>query len=207
MRAFSIAVEGWPGASLHSRLGLDQTEEILDAAVKARILTMDADAGHSASLVHIATPNTALLDTTLLHTLLPGRKPSYRVTARHVQRFLFAHSGARRMLHSWPLTRIAERIRCRKENARINPTIDSGTALELNYLYRTIRPFVFSSRAECLLDSLSLVEFLASFELYPAWVFGVRTWPFRAHCWVQSSEAIFNDVPDHAKSYATILSI
>ena len=25
------------------------------------------------------------------------------------------------------------------------------------------------------------------------WVFGVRTWPFRAHCWLQRGEVVLDD--------------
>ena len=51
--------------------------------------------------------------------------------------------------------------------------------------FNKLRPLVFTARDRCLLDSLALINFLAAQQLYPSWVLGVKTSPFRAHSWVQ----------------------
>lgn len=46
---------------------------------------------------------------------------------------------------------------------------------------------------ECLVRSAMLVAFLRRMGLSADWVFGVRLWPFAAHCWVQLGEVCLND--------------
>lgn len=36
------------------------------------------------------------------------------------------------------------------------------------------------------------------------WVFGVRTWPFGAHCWLQSGDLVLDDVPERLVAYRPI---
>ena len=37
------------------------------------------------------------------------------------------------------------------------------------------------------------------------WVFGVRTWPFRAHCWLEARGVVLNDDPEAVRAYTPIL--
>lgn len=46
---------------------------------------------------------------------------------------------------------------------------------------------------ECLVRSAMLIAFLRRMGLSADWVFGVRLWPFAAHCWVQLGEVCLND--------------
>ncbi|MFN3668447.1 MAG: lasso peptide biosynthesis B2 protein [Brevundimonas sp.] len=46
---------------------------------------------------------------------------------------------------------------------------------------------------ECLVRSAMLVVFLRRRGLAADWVFGVRLWPFAAHCWVQIGDLCLND--------------
>jgi len=59
----------------------------------------------------------------------------------------------------------------------------------------------------CLFDSLALIHFLARFDLYPDWVFGVRADPFEAHCWVQAGERVLNDTLERVSALTPIMSI
>lgn len=45
----------------------------------------------------------------------------------------------------------------------------------------------------CLFDSLALIEFLAAYRIFPMWIFGVQSEPFKAHCWVQDGALLLND--------------
>jgi hypothetical protein len=36
-------------------------------------------------------------------------------------------------------------------------------------------------------------------------VFGVRTWPFHAHCWLQCDDVVLDDQADRVAAYAPIL--
>ncbi len=39
------------------------------------------------------------------------------------------------------------------------------------------------------------------------WVFGVRTWPFSAHCWLQLGDAVLDDDPDRIAAYTPIMTV
>ena len=56
----------------------------------------------------------------------------------------------------------------------------------------------------CLLDSLSLVMFLARRGLQADIVFGVTDDPFSAHCWVQSRDLVLNDALGNVRAYTVI---
>lgn len=39
------------------------------------------------------------------------------------------------------------------------------------------------------------------------WVFGVRTWPFGAHCWLQIADQVLDDDPDRVAQYTPIMVV
>lgn len=68
------------------------------------------------------------------------------------------------------------------------------------YLARAL----FPGAARCLPNSMLLLELLALNGLGARWVFGVRTFPFEAHCWVEHEGVILNDTIDHVRWYTPI---
>jgi translation initiation factor IF-1 len=56
----------------------------------------------------------------------------------------------------------------------------------------------------CLVQSMILLRFLAGLHIEAEWVFGVRTHPFEAHCWVEREMLILNDSADHARWFTVI---
>lgn len=69
--------------------------------------------------------------------------------------------------------------------------------------FRTARRYV-PVESSCLLDSLSLVRFLARRHLSAQIVFGVTDDPFAAHCWVQAGTWILNDTLGNATTHTPI---
>lgn len=57
---------------------------------------------------------------------------------------------------------------------------------------------------ECLVRSALLMGFLQRRGLAADWVFGVRLWPFTAHCWVQLDGVCLNDEVERLTSYTPI---
>jgi hypothetical protein len=57
----------------------------------------------------------------------------------------------------------------------------------------------------CLLQAELLLRFLNAADLDADWVFGVRLWPFLAHCWLQIDELCVSESPDTLASYHPIL--
>lgn len=58
---------------------------------------------------------------------------------------------------------------------------------------------------KCLLQSFLLLRHLRRRGLDAQWVFAVRTWPFEAHCWLQSGDLVLDDRYERLAAYAPIL--
>lgn len=58
---------------------------------------------------------------------------------------------------------------------------------------------------ECLARSYMALKYLRLCGHDAAWVVGVRTWPFDAHCWLQSGEVVLDDTAEHVRPYRPIL--
>lgn len=60
---------------------------------------------------------------------------------------------------------------------------------------------------KCLLRSYLLLRALHRDGLGALWVFGVRTWPFSAHCWLQCGDLVLDDHADRVQGYTPILVV
>lgn len=67
-------------------------------------------------------------------------------------------------------------------------------------------PFAPTS-AKCLLRSFMLLRRLQRRGLDALWVFGVRTWPFHAHCWLQCGDLVLDDEPDRIRAFTPIMVV
>lgn len=59
--------------------------------------------------------------------------------------------------------------------------------------------------AKCLLRAFVLRRHLARQGLAAHWVFGVATWPFSAHCWLQAGSVVLDDTVERVSRYTPIL--
>ena len=57
----------------------------------------------------------------------------------------------------------------------------------------------------CLFRAYLLRLFLRRGGCDASWVFGVRTWPFRAHCWLEADGVVLNDDAASIRAYSPIL--
>jgi hypothetical protein len=57
---------------------------------------------------------------------------------------------------------------------------------------------------KCLLRSFLLLRFLQRRGHDALWVFGVRLWPFAAHCWLQVGDVCLDDWPERLAPYTPI---
>lgn len=73
-------------------------------------------------------------------------------------------------------------------------------------VFRRILPWA-PFQGVCLYRSFFLLAFLRRRGLDAAWVFGVRTWPFEAHCWLQVGDVVLDDSIDHVRLFAPILAV
>jgi hypothetical protein len=123
-------------------------------------------------------------------------------------KFLTASAVAKLNLRIWPFERVIRRVKRRKELLGSNASpLDAERAAKLVEAFARYRVFLFSSKDECLYDSLALLEYLARHGIYPDWVFAVQTRPFAAHCWVQHGDLVFNDTVEHVSGYTPIMVV
>lgn len=144
-----------------------------------------------------------------LHSLLTSvgheidRRSSIRW--RHIVAFLRACTWARRSVRSRTLYLVAEDIG-RQKNLAAAP-FDADRAVELVGIFRRLRPHTFAARDQCLFHALALVRFLASHDVHPTWVIGVRTKPWAAHSWVQHGTLLLDANPEEVCEYTPILAV
>jgi hypothetical protein len=121
--------------------------------------------------------------------------------------FVRACVFAKLALKVFPFERVIHRVRRRKGGSPAGNAGDLDRARKLVEAFTRFRVFAFTSKDECLFDSLALLEFLSRYGIYPDWVFGVQTRPFAAHCWVQQGDIVFNDTVEHVSGYTPIMVV
>jgi len=131
-----------------------------------------------------------------------------RVRPSHVVNFLVCLLSSAASLKCVPLRYIVRRVYRRRARA-----IANGYALNLSHVsvlvdaFRSIRPFFFLAKDHCLLHAFTLVQYLARYDEFPLWVFGVATDPWTAHSWVQHDEYVLDCNPESLCSLEPILAI
>lgn len=87
--------------------------------------------------------------------------------------------------------------------ARRDLSRDPDATLAAARLFWKISPWI-PVEGECLPRSAMLIAFLRRRGLAADWVFGVRLWPFNAHCWVQAGDICLNDDVERLWAYTPI---
>lgn len=73
-------------------------------------------------------------------------------------------------------------------------------------IYRRLSPWA-PFDGVCLFRSEMLRAYLRCLGHDATWVFGVRTWPFRAHCWLQIGDVALDDEAERLAAYHPILAV
>ncbi|SFS78536.1 lasso peptide biosynthesis B2 protein [Brevundimonas viscosa] len=72
--------------------------------------------------------------------------------------------------------------------------------------FRRLLPWV-PGQGACLYRAFVLLTMLRRVGQDATWVFGVRTWPFGAHCWLQLEDAVLDDDPERVARYTPIMAV
>ena len=198
-------VRGWP-------VGTAQTTESphgVDAGADALVSQMLAH-GMLVSDPHVGKPATPVRAVRAASSLVQfdlDARP--RAGAALLWRFGRSCAQAQLSLKLRPIQSIVEAVRDHKARrlARSVREADPARLRALMTAFMRLRPLFYTLRGSCLLDSLTLVHFLGAEGIHGDWVFGVKTEPFDAHCWVQQGEVVLNDAPDRVRQYSPILVV
>jgi hypothetical protein len=85
--------------------------------------------------------------------------------------------------------------------------LDTARLTHLVRVFRYLRPFFFKAQDGCLFSSLVLLQFLRLHRIQPAWVFGVKTMPFEAHCWIEHSGTLLSGRHEHLSGFVPIMTV
>lgn len=193
-------VEGWPAPEPFSGVRSSAPPAALGRLLEQGMVVREARAGHAARPLATVVPQRTLLEFDFDRPPRPRGRDWYRMAR--------AWSTARVLLGLRPMRAVLERVRALgTEAGRADSSFDMERARTLVHRFVHLRPWFYSVPGACLLDSLVLRLFLAAYDLHPHWVFGVRTAPFHAHCWVQHDGVVLNDLPDRVRQYSPILRI
>lgn len=172
--------------------------ETIKALIEQGLLTADGADGKDALPVTIDMPSLDLgVDF--------GRRPVIRL--RDLGWFLIAAARVALGLRWDSIENIIRRMERRKLHHHADEHNSSGQIEDLIAVYKTLRPWMFTGKGHCLFDSLAMIEFLASYGIYPTLVFGVKMHPFVAHCWLQHENIVVNDNVDHVTFYTPIMAV
>jgi hypothetical protein len=201
----ALWVRGWPVGAMQASdvppLAGEGTDSLVSQMLAHGMLVTDPHVGKDAIPVATTRPQRSLIEFDL------DARP--QAGAAQLWRFGCSCLQAQLSLKLRPIQSIVEGIRARKAHLAARPA-EPADPIRLRSLvtaFTRLRPLFYTLRAACLLDSLTLLHFLSSEDIYPDWVFGVKTEPFDAHCWIQQGEILLNDVPDRVRQYSPILVV
>jgi len=126
----------------------------------------------------------------------------------HVVSFLFSLLSASFSLRFLPLGFTVGVVHKRKARAIAKGyCFDAHRAAQFTFVFRRLRPYLFSANGHCIIHALALVNFMAIYGEFPSWVLGVRTEPWSAHSWVQHENFLFDTNPAKVCPYDPLLSV
>lgn len=198
VRALVGRIRGWPVNASQSTNARDDAEALLRHFHDLGLITPDPLLGKSAAPVSVDLQNAWHNDRWLRHP------PA--IQCMHVLHFLLAVGYAAVALRWMPLARIIRRVRHRKQR-NTDRSIDTERLGQLMTVYERLRPLLYTRKDACMLHSLAVLEFLARYDIFPDWVLGVRTSPFRAHSWLQCDGLALTDSPLRLQRLTPILKI
>jgi hypothetical protein len=200
--ALRAEIPGWPALAPEDAIPADVVDEVAAPFRRRGWLLDEPRTFKDATPVQAPVPEAELLT-------------SGGLAARHLKigpglvfSFVMASLFAKLALRFWRFERVVNRV-ARRRARRADPhrLLNLERARQLVDAFGRLRVFLFSTRDECLHDSLAVIEFLARYSVYPNWVFGVRARPFEAHCWVQHAGVVFNDTVEQVGAYVPIMVV
>ena len=94
------------------------------------------------------------------------------------------------------------------ENARPEPPPQAFDASKTQWVASAARAALpwLPLEGECLQRSFQIRRLLRRHGVHADWMFGVRTWPFGAHCWLQVGDRVVADRLERIRRYTPIMA-
>jgi hypothetical protein len=203
VRALQDIVIGWPVTQSSSETTLCNADELPDQIVEkllaAGLITRNPAQGKPATPASLEAPTSSLLQQIRVWPQLE---------MHHLVNFVIAWLIVTLMLRLVPLRWVVRRAQKRRARALTQMSdFDLEQAWRLANNFLVLQPAFYSAKDACLRNSLTLVEYLARYRLYPQWIFGVHVTPFAAHSWVQQGSTVLNDTVEVARAFTPILVV
>ena len=132
-----------------------------------------------------------------------------RISPIHLWTFLFACIKSSQEMRWKSIEKIVYNAHKRKINTNeksMKKEVDLDKARSLVAIFNALRP-IYPRNYLCTFDSLAMIKFLAAYNIFPTWVFGVEVDPFQAHCWIQEKDVVFNDHVDMIRAYTPVMTV
>jgi len=187
LQSLSRRVHGWPPEFATGELPKDESsgESTITELAKNHILTLKPS-----STCKFDSPPTPHARKVLRERGATEYPP---VFTSHLITFLKSALIARYFLSMRSLLAMLNRI----ERRRLKGSVAYGSGdlprmRDLVEVFMRLQPLLPPSQTPCLVNSLTLLEFLAAHGLFPRLLFGVQSHPFAAHCWLQHEDMVLN---------------
>jgi len=197
--ALGPSLKGWEADSLDAAPVPEEAVTLARGLLDLGILSDRATHAKDARPTSYPLPTEAIDPDSPVH--------SRRSSGAHAASFFASSWRASRELRRQRFQLTIEAVRARKSRngSRAGPA-DIERARSLMSVFERLRLFYPRSYL-CLFDSLALIHFLARFDVYPDWVFGVNADPFEAHCWVQAGNVVLNDTLARVSGFTPIMVV
>ncbi len=101
---------------------------------------------------------------------------------------------------------VAAHLSAKPLGRRAHAAVSQDEIVRQTALFARWLPWV-PSQGACLYRASFLRRFLAASGLTADWVFGVTTWPFSAHCWLQAGDLLLDDDLDRVATYTPLMVV
>ncbi|KSB91754.1 hypothetical protein AS593_06950 [Caulobacter vibrioides] len=92
-----------------------------------------------------------------------------------------------------------------RERPAAVPLSPSAETTRRSVAFRRLLPWA-PFQGQCLYRAALLRDWIGRGDESVRWVFGVSTWPFAAHCWLQAGDLVLNDRLSHVRRYSRLMA-
>jgi hypothetical protein len=203
MAALEPALHGHDssGARPHSLADceLADSEQLIAALESQGLVTRDLAAGKAYNPVALATIDIPR------SCEIPFRRP--RIGCLDVARFTLACLKVLVFLRFRSFEWVVHELLRARSQAPTRHGRDEAAAQDVGARFQRISRFFFAPKDRCLFATLALAHFMRAYGWFPTFVMGIRSNPYRPHCWLQLDALAFDIAPQSLSRYKKILAI